>query len=87
MARQVGEILAALCDTELVVELGPVQLGGGLEPYTGAYEITPQRVAQMLATKDKAMLDDVTVRGVSFAQSANPAGGLTCNIGGADFGK
>lgn len=78
-------LVADICDSELVVELGPVQLGRGdaYPPYTGAYEITPQRVAQLLETKDKAMLDDVTVHGVSFAQSANPAGGMTCNIGGA----
>lgn len=78
-------LVADICDSELVVELGPVQLGRGSEypPYTGVYVITPQRVAQVLKTKDKAMLDDVTVHGISFAQSANPAGGITCNIGGA----
>lgn len=78
-------LCADICDSELIVELGPVQLGRGseYELYIGAYEVTPLRAAQILSTKDKAMTDDVTVHGVSFAQSINPAGGMTCNIGGA----
>lgn len=82
-------LVADICDTELAVELGPVQLGRGSDYpiYGGVYTVTPLKTAQVLTTKETVLLDDVTIHGVSFAQSVNPAGGMTCNIGGANFGK
>ena len=47
-------------------------------------ELGPLRTAQILATRSMAMHDDVNVHGVSFSKIKNPAGGTTCNIGGAN---
>lgn len=79
-------LVADITTEELIVELGPVQLGSGTayEIYSGPYEVEPLRTAQILATRSMAMRDDVNVHGVSFSKTKNPAGGTTCNIGGAN---
>ena len=76
-----------LIDEALTVELGPaiVGSGGGIHDYyDGAYDVEPLRTAQVLETEGLIMREDVNVRGVSFQQTTNAAGGKTCNIGGAD---
>ena len=58
----------------------PVRLrigkGGGYVPdyYAGPYEVTPTRSEQTLATRAKAMRDDVTVHEIPYYQTANPYG-------------
>ena len=72
-----------LIDEALTVELGPaiVGSGGGIYDY---YDVEPLRTAQVLETEGLVMRKDVNVRGVTFQQTTNAAGGKTCNIGGAD---
>ena len=57
--------------------------GGGAElpPYTGKYEVQPRLTEQILKTKNKSMLDDVTVFQIPFKEVSNPEGGTTVTIG------
>lgn len=75
-----------LIDEALTVELGPaiVSAGGDHDYYNGSYDVDPLRTAQILETEGLVMRKDVNVRGVTFQQTTNAAGGKTCNIGGAD---
>ena len=72
-----------LIDEALTVELGPAIIGIH-NYYDGAYDVEPLRTAQVLETEGLIMREDVNVRGVTFQQTTNAAGGKTCNIGGAD---
>ena len=59
-------------------------VGGGsgrLPNYTGAYEVDPRKVEQVLETKNKSMRDDVTVNPIFYAETSNLGGGLTAIIG------
>lgn len=60
---------------------GTVYIDGGREKYTGSYEVTPRANEQTLATANKIMSNDVTVKEIPYAEVANPAGGTTVIIG------
>lgn len=51
------------------------------ERYTGEYIVTPDFVQQILDTKQKLMLDDVTVKKIPVSETHNPFGGITISIG------
>ena len=52
------------------------------DDYTGAYIVTPILYdEQQLLTRDKHMLDDVTVRAIPVTETTNPYGGRTIVIG------
>lgn len=53
----------------------------GGEPYDGEYTVTPKVEAQTLPTKEKVMLDDVTVKAIPFFNVSNTSGGSTVYIG------
>lgn len=55
--------------------------GGKLPYYEGTYEVTPRKVEQILATKNKSMSDNVTVFSIPYAEVSNLGGGLTATIG------
>lgn len=55
--------------------------GDRLPNYEGSYEITPRVVEQMLETKDKSMIDDVTVNAIPYVEVSNVGGGYTATIG------
>lgn len=55
--------------------------GERLPNYEGSYEITPRVVEQMLETKDKSMIDDVTVNAIPYVEVSNVGGGYTATIG------
>lgn len=65
-------------DFDVSVEIGK---GGKLPDYEGDYEVTPRLVEQVLPTKDKSMLDDVTVNPIGVDRVSNPSGGKTVTIG------
>ena len=49
--------------------------------YDGPYEVTPRFYEQVLETKEKLMIDDVTVDVIPVHEVTNPAGGITVTIG------
>ena len=53
----------------------------GGDPYDGEYAITPKVEAQTMPTKQKVMLDDVTVLAIPYAEVTNNANGQTATIG------
>lgn len=59
-----------------------VNTQGDVVPYTGDYIVDPDFATQTLKTKEKYMLDDVTVNPIEVARVSNPAGGRTIYIGG-----
>lgn len=75
-----------LIDTELttsdvVIECElDISSGSRLPNYTGAYTVTPKVEEQKLPTKNKSMLDDVTVVAIPFEKTSNLSGGYTVNI-------
>lgn len=61
-----------------------VSVGG--DPYTGDYVVDPSFVKSTLPTKDKLLLEDVTVNPIEVARVSNPSGGTTIYIGGITNG-
>lgn len=59
-----------------------VNTQGDVVPYTGDYIVDPDFATQILGTKEKYMLDNVTVNPIEVARVSNPAGGRTIYIGG-----
>ena len=55
---------AEVCRTEVPQE----------SDYDGAYTITPKTVAQTLQTKDKKMIDDVSVLAIPYHAVSNQSG-------------
>ena len=51
------------------------------QTYMGSYEIDPLKAAQVLPTKDKLMVDDLTVQGIYYYEVTNEQGGSTVTIG------
>lgn len=51
-------------------------------PYTGETEVTPNFSEQTLQTRNKTMLDDVTVHAIPVDQTINASDGYTVTIGG-----
>ena len=57
-----------------------VGVGGSGEAYTGAYEVTPDVVKQVLPTAQKTMSRDVTILEIPFFEVTNNSGGTTVSI-------
>lgn len=75
-------------DIDITQESVPIDItidegtgGGKLPYYEGAYEVTPRKVEQILATKDKSMSDNVTVFSIPYQETTNVGGGYTAVIG------
>lgn len=51
------------------------------ETYEGDYNVIPRVYQQVLETKDKLMLDDVTVEIIPLAKTINLSNGYTVTIG------
>lgn len=49
--------------------------------YEGDYNVTPRVYQQVLETKDKVMLDDITVEVIPLSKVINPSNGYTVTIG------
>ena len=58
-----------------------VRISGGDE-YEGPYVIDPKFYNQYLETKNKIMVDDVTVNQIEVSRISNVHGGITVYIGG-----
>lgn len=57
-------------------------IGGDVEEYKGAYEVTPKLEAQTLPTASKVMRNDVEVKEIPITRVSNTSGGNTVIIGG-----
>ncbi len=62
-------------------DFGEVILVKTDEEYEGDYNITPRVYQQILNTKDKLMLEDVTVEIIPLAKTINLSNGYTVTIG------
>jgi len=55
--------------------------GGKLPTYDGEYTITPKPFTeQVLETKNKSLVNDITVLEIPYSEVTNPEGGKTVNI-------
>ena len=75
-------------DTEVEIEQLDVTFneaivisGNRLPDYHGEYNVVPKVTSQVLLTKNKSMLDNVTVFQIPYHSVSNPAGGNTVTIG------
>lgn len=59
---------------------GSVSIPQGYADYTGPYEVTPKVEAQSLPTRDKHMIQDVSVREIPFYKTSNAQQGETVYI-------
>ena len=67
---------------DMVLEFGIESGGGKLPTYEGEYIITPRPYReQVLDTKNKSLVQDVTVLEIPYSEVTNPEGGVTANIG------
>lgn len=57
-------------------------IGGDVEEYKGAYEVTPKLEAQTLPTAEKVMRHNVEVKEIPITKVTNASGGNTVIIGG-----
>ena len=53
----------------------------GAERYDGDYIVTPKVTEQTIPTKEKLMVDDMTVKSIPFFSASNTSGGNTVYIG------
>ena len=62
-------------------DFGEVILVKTDDVYDGNYDVTPRVYQQVLETKDKLMLDDVTIEIIPLAKTINLSNGYTITIG------
>lgn len=63
------------------IDFGEIILVKTDEVYDGDYDVIPRVYQQVLPTKDKLMLDDVTVEVIPLSKVLNPSNGYTVTIG------
>lgn len=68
-------------ELEIGLAEGVITIDEPLPNYEGEYQITPKITEQVLETKNKTMLNDVTVFQIPYASVSNPSGGNTVTIG------
>lgn len=51
------------------------------EVYEGSYEIVPSVAEQKLPTKEKVLVEDMTIKSIPFFDTSNTSGGITVYIG------
>lgn len=63
------------------VLVGSLSKPVGYIDYTGSYEVTPKTSEQSLQTKDKHLIENVTIKSIPFFDVSNTSGGSTVYIG------
>ena len=53
----------------------------GGEEYEGEYVVTPKVTEQSLPTKEKVLIEDITIKEIPFYNVSNASGGNTVYIG------
>lgn len=68
-------------DSEFEAVFGEIQMIPiDVFPYEGEYKVTPTVDGKVLKTKDKLMVDDLTVKPIPYFDTSNTAGGRTIYI-------
>ena len=72
-------------DLNTIIDID-LEIGTVVEPedypiYEGSYVVTPRITEQVLDTKNKSLLDDITIFQIPYASVSNPSGGSTVTIG------
>ena len=67
------------CDFRM--DFGEVTLIRVDKVYDGEYDVIPRVYQQILETKDKLMLDDITVQIIPLVKTINQSNGYTVTIG------
>lgn len=68
--------------TALINKVDDIKMGVDADTYDGEYSVKPTFEQQKLNTKDKLMIDDVTIDEISVVKVSNTSGGNTVIIGG-----
>ena len=71
-----GNVLTADFESALKIVVSDAH-----EHYAGDYTVIPQTEAQVLPTKDRIMVDNVTVKAIPYYETDNTQGGSTVYIG------
>lgn len=73
-----------LDNNSFVVDFGPLFeiSGSDIEIYRGDYVVEPDFTEQVLATKNKMLMDNVKVSAIEVQRVSNTSGGRTVYIGG-----
>ena len=63
---------------------GFVNVGGMIqqESYDGSYEVNQEIGQQILQTKNKTMVTDLTIKSIPYSEVTNTSNGITETIGG-----
>ena len=69
------------CFNTMFSSVQPATVVRELDPYTGAYAVTPMATAQTLKTAQKRMIQDLTIREIPYYETSNPQKGETVYIG------
>jgi len=59
-----------------------VRYNGDLAEYAGPYSVTPKTGLQTLETAQKALMENIKVFAIPYAEVSNNSGGITATIGG-----
>lgn len=65
---------------EIGIEQGAIIDVAPAPPYEGDYEVTPKVEAQTMPTKNKLLIDDMTIKGIEIHRVKNSSGGTTVYI-------
>lgn len=74
-------IQVELKDNEIEFDMSNVISLYDGEEYKGNYEVTPQVTSQILKTKNKVMMQDMTIKEIPYYEVGNLANGNTVYIG------
>lgn len=82
LSRGSPEIEATISYKESITAELTLPLSQDKEIYQGEYEIDPDTEDdQVLSTRQKLLIDDITVHKIQYTETINPAGGTTVYIG------
>lgn len=77
--------IGAAAPAAVAVGVSPVQIVERQNLYTGEYTVTPDVAPVVLPTRDKLMVEDVTIHKIPLWEIGNPQGGKTILIGGEKY--
>ena len=76
-----GEVQASATIIGTVAISGGGGSGESVPIYEGPYESVPSVKEQILTTKRKLMINDITIRKIPYFEVSNTSGGITASIG------